>query len=430
MLNKSESAATAQVTIAGSRAYAHGRVWAFDATSASLTERAAIPSIHENAFDYTIPPLTAAHFVLTSEEVAPSILVQPVAAEVGQGARVVLAARAEGTGPIAYQWRRDGLAIPGANTAELVWDNVSSADTGTYSVVISNPWGSVTSANATLTVAAAAHVAPERALVNLSTRGWVGTGDNVMIAGFYIGGSGAKRLLLRGCGPLLAQNSDLTNTLVDPAITLTTPGGTVLATNDDWGTQSNSAEVAAVMAAVWAQPLAEGSRDAALLVTLPPGGYTMILRGVGETAGIALAEIYDADPDAAAYLVNLSTRAQVGTDDALMIAGFFVEGTSPAQVLIRAAGPTLSVNGVLADPRIALTRLNGTPVAENDNWGSESLAAAEIAAVATQVYAFEFPANSLDAALVQSLPKDGYTMLVRGANTTPGVALAEIYLAP
>ncbi|MCC6989029.1 MAG: immunoglobulin domain-containing protein [Acidobacteria bacterium] len=123
-------------------------------------------------------------------------------------------------------------------------------------------------------------------LVNVSARSRVGTGDDVLIAGFGISGTGTKRLLIRAVGPALA-GFGVTGTLADPVLELFT-GATKLAENDDW-----PAELAPQFAAAGAFALTRGSRDAALVVTLPPGAYTAQVHGSGAATGEALVEIYE-----------------------------------------------------------------------------------------------------------------------------------------
>ncbi len=127
-------------------------------------------------------------------------------------------------------------------------------------------------------------------VVNASTRAYVGTGDNVLIPGFVIGGTGTLRLLIRAVGPTLTSFG-VTGALVDPTITLYR-GTTALATNDNWSSAANAAEIASTAVAVGAFALASGSRDAAILTTLEPGAYSAIISGVGNTTGTALMELY------------------------------------------------------------------------------------------------------------------------------------------
>jgi aryl-phospho-beta-D-glucosidase BglC (GH1 family) len=131
-------------------------------------------------------------------------------------------------------------------------------------------------------------------LVNISTRAFVGTGDDVLIAGIVFSGRGTKRVLLRAVGPTLGKFG-INGALANPQISLVKDGVT-LATNSNWSAGSDVAGIRSDMASVGAfdLPLSspEGSHDAVLIATLPEGAYTMIVRGVGNTTGVALAEVY------------------------------------------------------------------------------------------------------------------------------------------
>lgn len=128
-------------------------------------------------------------------------------------------------------------------------------------------------------------------IVNIATRGLVGTGDNVMIGGFVIQ-QDRRRVLIRGVGPTLSTFG-LAGALANPKITLLR-GETVVATNDDWGSASNLSRITATSSAVGAFPLVAGSADAAILLTLDAGSYTVKLEGVGGTTGVGLIEVYQA----------------------------------------------------------------------------------------------------------------------------------------
>jgi hypothetical protein len=131
-------------------------------------------------------------------------------------------------------------------------------------------------------------------LVNLSSLGFVGTGDNVLTAGFVISGNASKRLLVRAVGPGLAPFG-VANPLPDPQLGLVPLGqAEPIATNDDW---PNLVNVQSAFTAAGAFALTPGSKDAALVITLEPGAYTVIVSGVsGSASGTALVEIYDLDP--------------------------------------------------------------------------------------------------------------------------------------
>ncbi len=128
-------------------------------------------------------------------------------------------------------------------------------------------------------------------LSNLSTRGCVGTGDNVLIGGIIISGASNKRLIVRAIGPTLAVAPfSLPGALVDPTIELRNASGALLSSNDNW---QIGAQVAAIAGSGYAP---QNVREAAIMTTLPAGNYTAIVRGVNETSGIALMDAYDLDP--------------------------------------------------------------------------------------------------------------------------------------
>jgi hypothetical protein len=124
-------------------------------------------------------------------------------------------------------------------------------------------------------------------LVNVSARNRVGTGDDILIAGFNIAGTGTKRLLIRAVGPKLSTFG-VTGFLVDPKLEIYSSAGSRLMEDDNW-----SPILAATFSAVGAFALDAGSRDAALLAILTPGSYTVQVRGADGGTGEALIEIYE-----------------------------------------------------------------------------------------------------------------------------------------
>jgi len=124
-------------------------------------------------------------------------------------------------------------------------------------------------------------------LVNVSTRGFVGTGEATMIAGFVIEGAEPKTVLVRGVGPGIAPF--LSGSLVNPTLTVFNGAGTVVATNDDWNTSLLAENISTEVGAF---ALAPGSLDAATVVVLAPGAYTVQVSGVSGGTGIALVEAY------------------------------------------------------------------------------------------------------------------------------------------
>jgi hypothetical protein len=125
-------------------------------------------------------------------------------------------------------------------------------------------------------------------LVNLSARAQVGPGGEALIAGFVIAGTVPKTLLIRGIGPSLTKFG-VAGALVDPTLELYS-GQVRVDTNDDWGGRET---MGAAFAAVGAFNLASDSKDAALLLTLPPGAYSAQVSAPGGTSGVALVEVYE-----------------------------------------------------------------------------------------------------------------------------------------
>jgi hypothetical protein len=300
--------------------------------------------------------------------------------------------------------------------------------------VATNPSGTLTSNPATLTVSGAS--APSR-LTNISCRANVGTGGNIIIAGFVVGPSGvsgSEPVLVRATGPTLAT-FNISGFLPDPQLSLfqsnADGSSTLLETVGVWG---GDPTIASTAATVGAFPWPAASLDSAILYTLSGGTYTAQAAGkIGDT-GVALVEVWDATPavartPASPRLTNLSARVQVGTGASEVFAGFVIAGSTAKTVLIRASGPALAkygVTGTLPDPALTLTNISSTPnviVATNTVWGGDP----QIAAVAGNVGAFPWGASSLDSALLITLPPGNYTAGVAGASGDGGVALVEVY---
>ena len=207
------------------------------------------------------------------------------------------------------------------------------------------------------------------ALVNISTRLNVLTGDEVLDGGFIISGSGFKQVLIRGLGPSLAS-AGITGVLADPIIELHSgTSDVILAENDNWMKNQKSE-----IEATGLQPSFDA--ESALITTLAAGAYTVIERGKQDTTGIGLLEIYDLNGGVGPELANISTRGFVDTGSKVMIAGFILASTTGAnsQVIVRALGPSLGNFGVanpLADPVLDLYDANGMLIASNDNWQSD-----------------------------------------------------------
>ncbi len=245
----------------------------------------------------------------------------------------------------------------------------------------------------------------------------VETDDNVLIGGFIVTGSGEKKILVRAIGPSLAQ-AGVVGVLADPVLELHDPTGALIATNDNWRSSQQDAIIA-----TGAAP--NDDRDSALIATVKPGNYTAVVRGVNNATGVAIVEVYDLDgTNATARLGNISTRGKVLTGDNVMIGGFIVRGDIAKRMIVRVKGPTLSLSGValagrMQDPMLELRDGNGALISQNDNWRSSQEAEIQASSVA--------PSDDREPAIVASLAPGSYTAIVRGAASSIGIGLIELY---
>jgi len=357
----------------------------------------------------------------------PQIIIAPGSQTVAAGGYLVLSVLGGG-GSLSYQWYLNGVAIAGATGPTYTVAAVQASNAGSYTVALTNSVGSVTSGPAVLTVPAAGTT--NSRLVNLSTKGLVGTGNNDIVAGFIVGGTGTKQLLIRGDGPSLA-NYSIAGALANPQLQLFNASEVLIAANTGWGTTTGgTAALSAAFTATGAFPFAAGSADSALLLpAMPQGPASAQISGVGNTTGIALVELYDMDnASAPARLVNLSTRAFAGAGTSALVAGFVVSGGTSETVLIRGIGPGLAgfgFSGTLATPTLTLYS-GSTPIATNTGWGGT----AALTNAFGLVYAFSLAPTSADCALIATLPPGTYTAQLSGVNGSTGTALVEIYELP
>jgi hypothetical protein len=377
-----------------------------------------------------------------TQGVAPAFATQPASQTIAAGSTVAFGATSAG-GVATYQWYLDGTAltdgpsgtatVSGSATSTLVVTAAGAANAGSYTCVLTGPAGSTASAPAVLTVVETNDVGR---LTNVSARAMVGTGSNVLIAGFIVGGqqaSGTESLLVRASGPALAQFG-IAGVLPDPEIVLTdlalpTPKTRVVSS---WGGNLLVAQAAAAVGAfAWPDPT---SLDSATVHDFHMGPHTVEVLGASGDTGVALAEVYDGTPPGTynpsiPRLTNVSARALVGTGGNILIAGFTIGGSTAKTVLIRASGPALTplgVTGTLPDPELQLYgRSPGSPaLASNSGWGGDPAIAA--AAVSVGAFSWSDP-SSHDAAMLVTLSPGSYTAQVFGQGGDSGVALVEVY---
>jgi hypothetical protein len=287
----------------------------------------------------------------------------------------------------------------------------------------------------TRAISATTSIAPIASqLTNISTRAFVQTGDNVIIGGFIVQGTGPKKLIVRAIGPELIPYG-VPNVLADPTLELHDGTGALIASNDNWqhtiiGGVITADQVAAIQNSGHAPTAAT---ESAIIADLPPGNYTAIVRGVHNTIGVALVEAYDlsASIPSPSILGNISTRGLVQMDDNVMIGGFIVQGPVLKRVIVRAIGPELipyGVLNVLPDPTLELHDGTGALIASNDNWQHTIIGgiitADQVAAIQNSGHA---PTVATESAIIGNLLPGNYTAIVRGKNIIVGVALVEVY---
>jgi sugar lactone lactonase YvrE len=374
---------------------------------------------------------------------SPSISVQPAPQSVAIGGSATFTVQASGVPTPYYQWQFNGTAISSATNPSLTVANVQATSLGAYSVVVSSSSGSVTSNSCTLSSPGVSPVVlnSQPRLIDISSRAYVDKSANVEIAGFVIVGppGSTDQVLIRGIGPSLAQFG-VTGSLTYPVLTLYNSSGTQIATNESWSANSNFAQIVTAETMTGAFPVNYTSTDAALMFNLAPGSYTAEVSATadftGDTGiingpGVALAEVYEVS-SAGAQIINISTRAYVGTGSNVEIAGIVISGTAPVNVLVRAVGPALAqfgVGGVLAKPSLSVTDASGNTIATNTGWSSGSNASG-VAGATAQVGAFALPSGSADCAVLLTLQPGSYTAVVSGVGGTSGVALVEAYQVP
>ena len=291
-------------------------------------------------------------------------------------------------------------------------------------------------------------------LANISTRGGVLTGDNVMIGGFIIDGTSPKRVLVRSRGPSMAG---VPGTLPNPKVQLFS-GLTMIAQNDNWQDAPSClgfvCEGATEILNTGLDPCtpnpgqssspANCALESAILITLPPGSYTAIVSGADGRTGVGLVEVFEADASVISELSNISTRGFVQSGDNVMIGGLIIEGSAPATVLIRARGRSMSgapffVPGTLANPFLQF--FSGQDViAQNDNWQDPPSCNGFVCGTAAQIAATGLdpcqpnpgqptspPSCTLESAILITLPPGAYTAIVSGVGGGTGVGLVEAF---
>ena len=260
----------------------------------------------------------------------------------------------------------------------------------------------------------------QSAITGLSTRGGIGSGDNVLIAGVQVSGTDPLKVAFRAQGPSLATagiQHPATNPKIDVYQSIT-GGSTLLGSNNGWKNGVN-------WRLVQSYSLAPSSDlESVAVATLAPGLYTAVVSDAGP-GGVGIVEAYACDPQSASQLTAVSTRGVVGTGENVMIAGIITQQTQT--LVVRTQGPALAAFGVAGT--VYATRLKiynqstGQMIYQNAGWdapGNERFHTD----LASWVAGLD-PVR--EAALVLTLPAGAYTAIVETVNGTPGVGIVEIY---
>ena len=255
----------------------------------------------------------------------------------------------------------------------------------------------------------------------MSTKVWIGPGEDVVSTGFVISGPAPMTVVLRGIGPSLAQ-SGVEGALADPTLDLYDSNGNLIASNDNWrDTQEQEFTETGPFHAL--QPA--NDLESAIVIELPPGDYIAVVSGKNGTSGIGLAEIYADSHGADPGFSYMSARGLVSNN--VLIGSITVGGDGDTSLIVRALGPSLIDDGIsnpLADPTLEIYDANGMLLASNDNWISDANQASEIMAAGLA------PKSSLESAISLRLLPGNYTVVVRGKNDATGTALLDISATP
>src|SRR5262249_16154990 len=163
----------------------------------------------------------------------------------------------------------------------------------------------------------------------------VQTGNDTMIGGFILQWTEPKRVIIRAIWPELTQYG-VPIILASPTLDLHDGTEALIASNDNWqhtiiGGIITDNQVPHIITTRLAP---RDSRESAIIADLPAGRYTAIVRGVNNTTGVALVEVYDLNGGTDSILSNISTRSFVQTGDNIMIGGFIVQGPQPKSVIV------------------------------------------------------------------------------------------------
>lgn len=324
---------------------------------------------------------------------------------------------------LTYQWRRNGLAIPAATSSTFTIASTQSADAGIYDVLVKLDGGIATSLGATLTVTGG-DALPSAVIAAMGVTD-LAYADLVHLP-FQIDGDGPKRLLLRALGPAIGGSASTGNVIItDPYLILRDRLGAEIDANENWEDSPDSGAAAQIAAtSVGAIPLMSGSSDAALVVELAPGNYTV--ESGGEGSGLIYVELFDLDESATpvSRLASLGFHSQVPIDGFMPSLGFVVSSPTDRDIVTRYLGPALGRADALLNPSLTLMS-GGSPaslIGSNDDWESGNLPALLI----DSIRGVRLESGSLDAARIDQLSPGNYLLNAGITTGDQGFGLLEL----
>jgi uncharacterized delta-60 repeat protein len=372
---------------------------------------------------------------ITGAAPAPTINVPPVAQSAVFGGSATFSVTASGRPATTFQWQRNGVDLPGATNTTYTVTAASQANAGLYRVIVSNSGGSVPSVAVPFDVVTrnlinfyASAALPAKGSITSSFTVEGTEPKSVLLIG--VGGTRATVTIFSGGGDaqLPAAAPPRSPSVLDPRLRLVNAAGSQIAENNDWSSAGNAAAITLAAAQVGATPgltaTGEGAKDAAMLVTLAPGTYTVTLDGAEAAAGSGLLQIYDADTDGRPRLVMFTLRANVGSGDKTVVAGFTIDGTLQKTVLLRALGDSLGAStGVLQDTYLTFYRGPNFVDSNDDSSISDPVALAAHAQVGVRAFT-----DTLDSTLLRTLAPGAYTAQIRPLGSESfGTALFELF---
>ncbi|PTX98467.1 hypothetical protein [Opitutus sp. ER46] len=357
-------------------------------------------------------------FALASDHSAPYAKAEAVVTARVNGVEVPVRhlVRNEDIDPITWDFDTRDLDLrtsPDGTTVEITVSNITGVPVG--STVVRSYRYTVTFFDEEKSIASSSVHSPVTPLINLSTRGTIGSGNEQMIAGFWITGTLPVRVALRTQGPGLARLG-VTNPAKKTRVRVYSGAGELLGENAGWREHPDWR----LLHELGLTPATDD--EAGMVLTLWPGPYTAIVSDELGSNGTGLVEVFNIDNLSSSRLLNLSTRGVIGPD--ALIAGFIIKDR-PRTIVVRTQGPGLAVHGLtglVADTTLSVVaQQDGREIARNDDWADGP----ENVRLKSDLRPFA-PSDPREAALVVTLPPGAYTAVV-GAKGGSGLGLVELF---